>query len=213
MRKEWSKNEEQYLIDHAGKLPLADLSEIMGRSVASIKHKTMLLNREGHALSLRYVPPRTIPCPSCGKMRSRINRQGLCRCCELEEMIQKVNADMTSALSRMSVKQRDIYRVNDARLSSRVDAMPPAPVFPKKNPRAHKRIQEDYDIACEQVEIRNLERVLKARRRRYERMCGKFMKEKIFGTFPGQEGVLDENKPNKPQKRPNKQGHDPTAGG
>lgn len=211
MYKEWSRDEESYLIENAGKVPLSVLSETMSRSADSIKQKARQLNRQGACISLRYKQPRTVPCPSCGKMRSRINLQGICRCCELRGYIQKAEADIAKALKRLSVRQREIYRRNEAQIRSRVDPMPPSPVLPKNNPRLRARTLEDYAIECEKVEIRNLERVFKARRRRYERMCEKFVKGKINDTFPGQEGVLDENKPSKPQKRPNKQGYDPTT--
>lgn len=213
MYKEWSRDEESYLIENAGKVPLSVLSETMNRSIDSIKQKTRQLNRQGACISLRYKAPRTIPCPSCGKMRSRLNLQGICRCCELRGYIQKAEADIAKALQRLSVRQREIYRRNEAQIRSRVDSMPPSPVLPKNNPRLRARTLEDYAIECEKVEIRNLERVLKARRRRYERMCEKFVKGKINDTFPGQVVNLDENKPSEPQKRTNKQGYDPTTSG
>lgn len=176
--KDWSKREESYLIENAGRIPLQDLAEIMDRSVASIKQKTLQLNKQGYAISLRYKPSRTTYCPECGKMRGRLNRTGICRCCELNRMIQKVEANMADVLQKLSIKQREIYRQNDSILKSRIDPMPPLPALPKNNERKKRRMQEDYNLACEQIEIRNLERVLKARRRRYERMCEKFVKQK-----------------------------------
>lgn len=174
-RKDWTVEEEAFLKKNAGKAPVDDLSEMLGRSIASIKQKALYLNRQGACISLRYIAPRTVACPVCGHMRSRIGQSGMCRPCELRKLIQKADEDTAVAMQRLSAAQREIYNGNEPKIGSRIDPMPPLPALPKNDARKEKRMIEDYDLACEKVEIVNLNRRLKAKRRRCERMCEKFV--------------------------------------
>lgn len=170
-RTDWTRKEEQWLIDHAGKMPLATLCEHLKRTPDSVKQKAKSLRTSGTDISLRYQKPLTIMCPTCGRQRSLVReRTGKCRVCELNDLIAELDAKTARLLSQMPQEKRLIYERQETHLGSRIDQLPPQPITRGLSPANARRAREIYALKVEEIEIRNLERKRNARRRRYQRM-------------------------------------------
>lgn len=169
-RTDWTRKEEQWLIDHAGKMPLVTLCENLKRTPESVKQKAKALRTSGVDISLRHTKPLTVICPCCGKQRSVIRNSGKCRVCELNDLIDELEVKTAKVLSQMPQDRRLIYERQETHLGSRIDPLPPQPVTRRLSVANAQKVREIYALKVEEIEIRNLERKRNAKRRRYQRM-------------------------------------------
>ncbi len=175
----WTAGEVRRLLEGAGREPVGEIARAVGRSPEAVVQKAKRMRRAGEAASLRrHVPRCSETCASCGSPRTAVDADGLCRPCRVRRLIEKCDADTARAISMLPPEQRAVYARTEATLSSRADPPPRAdPRERSRDPREAARARDERLAAEEERETRNLERVLKARRRRYERICGKIVKK------------------------------------
>lgn len=106
----WSTSEEAFIAENAGKMPVSEMSRILGRSESAIAYHAHVMREEGrlHA-SLRFRPFRSSlsECPECGNMRSSFEGD-VCRVCHDEGRFKVHVGAMKAAYDElpMHVKER-----------------------------------------------------------------------------------------------------------
>ena len=90
--------------------------------------------------------------------------------CVVKDLIQACDADMAQVLREMPPEKRAVYERTENMLKSRIDPLPDRPITKQMSIYAAAKQYEAYALEVEKIEVRNLERKLKAKRRRIERM-------------------------------------------
>ena len=156
-RRDWTVSEERRLAEWAGALPLREICWRLRRSRESVKQKAKRMG-----LSLRHWEPAcSTVCPGCGCARTRLGRGGVCRPCELRALVRRADAETAEAMQLLPPSARAVYEATETKLESSVPDRPQEPAVDG---------MDRYHAESEAWEVRTLTRVLKARRRRLERM-------------------------------------------
>lgn len=169
----WTAAEERRLRELAGSAPLREIALELRRSNEAVRQRA---SRMG--LSLRYWEPRCrATCPGCGMPRTGLMRSGVCRPCELRRLIAGVEAETAATMAELPIAERERYLATETRLGS---ALPPRPEQPRTEGMGRYRAakaRDRYAMHLAVWEEESLTRVLKARRRRLERMREKLANE------------------------------------
>ena len=153
----WTASEERRLAEIAGTMPRREVAGALRRSNEAVRQKA---SRMG--LSLRHWEPRCAEtCPACGMARTALRASGTCRPCELRALVARAESETA------------VYASTETRLQSAPDPRPAPPRTEGMTPYRAARARDAYAEALERWEVRTLTRLLKARRRRLERMIKK----------------------------------------
>lgn len=162
----WTVAEERRLRELAGSVPRRQVAWALRRSNEAVRQKAKRMG-----VSLRHWEPRcSETCPRCGMARRQMGRSGACRPCELRELIAKADADAAEAMARLPQDARATYQRTEARTQSGVPPKPPEPSTDGMSAYRAAKARDEWALAMEQWDVRRLTRVLKAKRRRVERM-------------------------------------------
>ena len=173
-RREWTVAEERYLVESAGRVPRSEICRELRRSAASVYAKAAQLRRRGYVVDLRSFAPNGEPCPACGQVRSRMRPEGVCQLCWERTALGQEQAEIAALLLRLPPDQREVYMGTEAETGSRADPLPPPPDLPEGTTRyARARARDEWLCACEEVEIANAHRRLKAAQKRKNRIWKK----------------------------------------
>ena len=96
-----------------------------------------------------------------------------CRPCELRALVARAESETAAAMERLGPADRAVYASTETRLQSAPDPRPAPPRTEGMTPYRAARARDAYREALERWEVRTLTRLLKARRRRLERMIKK----------------------------------------
>ena len=109
-------------------------------------------------------------CPSCGCMRATAATVGICEVCRRREQLAGIHARIAELLPLLDRDERDVYETTEAETASRVDPRPPMPKLQGLSRYRRAKLQEDWAIAVEHVDIANAKRAVKAAQKRKERI-------------------------------------------
>lgn len=166
----WSVSEVRYLVENAGRMPKRDICRHLRRSSRSVECKAYHLRGEGVAIDLRHHVPRLSTCPACGRLSSRMGRDGICEPCRRRAQLAEVHARIAELMALLPPEERATYEATEAEVESRRDPMPPSPVTAGLSAYARDRAEEAHAIACEEALTRNILREVKAAQKRKERV-------------------------------------------
>lgn len=162
----WTSAEERRLRELAGSVPRREVAWLLKRSNESVRQKAKRMG-----LSLRCWEPRCAStCPRCGMARTEMGKSGACRPCELRDLIAKADADAADAMARLPQEARATYQRTEARTQSAVPPKPPEPDTEGMTAYRAAKARDEWAQAMEAWDVKRLTRVLKAKRRRVERM-------------------------------------------
>ena len=165
----WTASEERRLAELAGTVPRREVARLLRRSNESVRQKASRLG-----VSLRHWEPRcSETCSACGAARTEIRPSGVCRPCELRALIARADAETARAMELLDPADRAVYAATETRLESARDPRPEQPRTDGLTPYRAARERDAYGERLERWEVKMLTRVLKARRRRLERMAKK----------------------------------------
>ena len=168
MAERWDSEEVAWLVEHAGKMPKAELCRKLGRSPKAVEAMVSRLNRKGLGLSLRHFAPRTHICPACGKRRATLGTYGICEPCRRADQLAAIEDRSAELLAQLPPERRVRYDRYDKGRGSRVDPRPTV-----RSPG------ELGDMELERWEVEQIRRRIKAAQRRMERLqkCVRSMKK------------------------------------
>ena len=89
------------------------------------------------------------------------------------QLVARAESETAEAMERLGPADRAVYASTETRLQSAPDPRPAPPRTEGMTPYRAARARDAYDEALERWEVRTLTRLLKARRRRLERMIKK----------------------------------------
>ena len=162
----WTTDEERRLREMAGRVPRREIAWRLKRGNEAVRQKAKRMG-----LSLRCWEPRCAEtCPRCGQARSGLRPCGACRPCELRDLIARAEAETAALMARLPHDERATYLRTEGRLQS---AAPPRPEEPRLDGMGAYRAakaRDGYLLDLEAWEVKRLTRLLKAKRRRLERM-------------------------------------------
>lgn len=162
----WTVAEERRLREMAGRVPRREIAWRLRRSNESVRQKAKRMG-----LSLRCWEPRCAQtCPRCGMARAVMGKSGACRPCELRDLIARADADASMAMAMLGHADRATYQRTEARTQSGVPPKPPEPDTRGMTAYQAAKARDEWAGAMEAWDVRRLTRVLKAKRRRVERM-------------------------------------------
>lgn len=165
-RADWSVREERDLAEMAGRVPVREICWRLKRSREAVKQKAKRMG-----LSLRCWEPTCAEiCPACGMARTELRRGGTCRPCELRALIARADAETAEAMRLLPPRDRATYRSTETKLASGIPPKPAEPDTEGATRYAAAKARDLWGAELEAWEVRTLTRVLKARRRRLERM-------------------------------------------
>lgn len=165
----WTTRETAYLIGNAGKVPQRDICRHLRRSSKSVERKAAHLRSEGFDVNMRACKSRTRICPSCGHARSRFSRKGFCRVCDARTRYVDAKARQVQAYLPLPIELKLRYDEQEAKLES---SLPPRPVRGRRpeGAAAARRWEERCDVEAESWELRCLERLTNAAKKRTQHM-------------------------------------------
>lgn len=162
----WTVAEERRLRDMAGSVPRREIAWRLRRSNEAVRQKAKRMG-----VSLRCWEARCAQtCPRCGMARTSMGRSGACRPCELRDLIARADADAAEAMARLPQDARATYQRTEAHTQSGVPPKPPEPDVSGMPPYRAAKARDLWAVELEAWDVRRLTRVLKAKRRRVERM-------------------------------------------
>lgn len=162
----WTVAEERRLRELAGSVPRRELAWLLKRSNESVRQKAKRMG-----VSLRHWEPRCAKtCPRCGMARTAMGRSGVCRPCELRDLIARADADTAEAMAALPQEARATYQRTEARTQSSVPPKPPEPATDGMAAYRAAKARDEWAQSLEAWDTARLTRVLKAKRRRVERM-------------------------------------------
>ena len=162
----WTVAEERRLREMAGRVPRREIALALRRSNEGVKQKAKRMG-----LSLRcWEPACARTCPRCGMARTAVRKSGMCRPCELRELVAKADADAAEAIARLPQADRATYQRTESRTWSAAPPKPPEPDVSGMDAYRAAKARDLWARSMEEWDVKRLTRVLKAKRRRVERM-------------------------------------------
>lgn len=162
-QKLWTIKEEEFLRENASTLSLTDISYFLGRSPESVKQKAKRLRLNGGSVSLKQKRVKLGICPWCGKPRSTIKADGICKPCRLAKAINQRDSEIYSLLQKVNPQTRAHSIKTEKAWQEKQQKEFFAPKYRDEQ-------ESDYALRLERAEIKALERKLATRRRRIERL-------------------------------------------
>lgn len=179
----WRTAEFDYIREYAGKIPAREIRRNLRLSKNQLDNAVRLMVARGERISLRCFTPRTLICPACGCARTRFGREGICEPCRLRRRLGEVEAECAGLLPLLSPADRATYERTEAKRESSSEPMPVRRPTAGLDPYRAARAEEDYDVAVERWQVRELRRRLKAAQRRKERISKKVEERRKFLLF------------------------------
>ncbi|MDR3846073.1 MAG: HTH domain-containing protein [Eggerthellaceae bacterium] len=174
-QKSWTTKEDKRLIEEAGRSSIEDLCRELNRSEDAIRNRVKRLRKKGVRVSLRKHSSKLRVCPSCGFARSKFDRKGKCKICNLRSRIDKFERESADILSKQSPEARYYYdKAETTRGPRKIEKIkrkktPPKRVRGKLDYRSMKR-SEQVVIEEENFYIAVLQRELNRKARRCQRI-------------------------------------------
>lgn len=174
-QKSWTTKEDKRLIEKAGRSSIEDLCRELNRSEDAIRNRVKRLRKKGVRVSLRKHSSKLRVCPSCGFARSKFDRKGKCKICNLRSRIDKFERESADILSRQSPEARYYYdKAETTRGPRKIEKIkrkktPPKRAKNKLDYRSMKR-SEQVVIEEEAFYIAVLQRELNRKARRCQRI-------------------------------------------
>lgn len=174
-QQDWITSDEQFLLKYAGVLTRREICLELRRSSESVRTKAKRLN-----VSLRCFVSKLTWCNQCATWRTSVSdRTGHCRVCAKRDMLERSEQRVSDALSQLSINQRTVYLIEEAKRGTRKP-----PTKPTKQAStvgslyARKKAEEQYLKDVERWEIACLDLLINANKTRLKRIRQK------LGTNP-----------------------------
>lgn len=158
----WSVSEEAVIAENAGRMPVSEMSRMLGRSVDAIAYHAHVMREEGRLdASLRFRPFRSSlsECPECGRMRS-LFEGAVCRVCHDESRLKAHVGAMEEAYGDlpMHVKEKtngtfELEHRNPPRMPMRPDTRDMTVYRAMQAEDRHARAMEDWELRMLQLDI------------------------------------------------------------
>lgn len=174
-QKSWTTKEDKRLIEEAGRSSIEDICRELNRSEDAIRNRVKRLRKQGARVSLRKHSSKLRVCPSCGFARSKFDRKGKCKICNLRSRIDKFERESADILSKQSPEARYYYdKAETTRGPRKIEKIkrkktPPKRAKNKLDYRSMKR-SEQVVIEEEAFYIAVLQRELNRKARRCQRI-------------------------------------------
>ena len=193
MERFWTTNEETFIRDRAGVLPVADIAQTLGRTerpVIAHAHDMRVAGRLDKmlrkSLDSPAFKPQLVECAEYHEMRSTCNKDGICRICQLQEAhdrhFELMMRDWRNLPQELREATKDTFDVERApKLAKNRLSLPTKPLPQREGDFWKKAAAEDYAIALEQYEIRRLNLdidALKQRRSKWKRKAAALANKK-----------------------------------
>lgn len=174
-QKSWTTKEDKRLIEEAGRSSIEDLCRELNRSEDAIRNRVKRLRKKGVRVSLRKHSSKLRVCPSCGFARSKFDRKGKCKICNMRSRIDKFERESADILSKQSPEARYYYdKAETTRGPRKIEKIkrkktPPKRARGKLDYRSMKR-SEQVVIEEETFYIAVVQRELNRKARRCQRI-------------------------------------------
>lgn len=167
-KRKWTAEELGYLLENAGRVPLGDLCEAMGRPRETLEAVAARVRECGYPISLT-----TATCPMCGRRAPLDWKTGICRPCLHGARHAETQRQISEILQFLSAEDRAIYEDSEAEVGQpRVrEQMPKPPTLSRDASETDRMRAEDaYCLDLAEWEARRSHRILKAAQKRKERI-------------------------------------------
>ena len=154
--------EEAFVAENAGRMPVSEMSRMLGRSVEAITYHAHVMRDEGRlSASLRYRPFRSSlsECPECGRMRS-LFEGGVCRVCYDEGRLKAHVEAMKEAYEELPMHVRErtngtfaLEHRNPPRMPMRPDTRDMTAYKAMQAEDRHARSMEKWELRMLQLDI------------------------------------------------------------
>ena len=170
-RKNWTTSEIKRLCDWAGRRPLREICEELGRSEASVRGKARELRKEGREISLRFYESNLVWCSNCATWRTKVfSKTGACLVCRLRERVDRAKAKCDGALSALPDEARAEFLSKQSKRGS-CPPQKPKLVSPRDNsPYEVKKAQVANALAAEEWQVAYLRKMANAEKTRLLRI-------------------------------------------
>jgi hypothetical protein len=105
----WTTEEERWLKENAGSIPIRDVCQHLHRSRSSVESKAHRME-----LSLRHYEADMVWCDTCSTWRTEVDADGRCPVCKLRHQSEGRKDDYRTALDAMTPAQRARHLHNEA---------------------------------------------------------------------------------------------------
>lgn len=189
----WTLEDEQFIVETAGKLTLRDMADNLGRSYASVRRhvqdmraagrltKDTRIYGEQHWISNLKV------CPSCLTPRSKFNKDGICTVCHkkasLEEHERKMHRSYENLPKELKDRTNGTFRIerNKKLMSKSKDLREPMPPSTTGMDQFEAGMAiEEFNIAHEEYELARLVLdidAVKQRRSKWNKKAARWRRE------------------------------------
>ncbi|MBR3326474.1 MAG: hypothetical protein IKG22_04040 [Atopobiaceae bacterium] len=167
-KRRWTTEELGYLLENAGRVPIGDLCEAMGRPRETLEAVAARVRECGYPISLT-----TATCPMCGRSAPLDWKTGICKPCLHVAWHAEVQRQISEILPFLSAEDRAVYENSEAGVGQpRVcEQMPKPPVLSRDASEADRMRAEDaYCLELVEWETRRSYRILRAAQKRKERI-------------------------------------------
>lgn len=168
MTRQWENHEVLHVMNNAGFHSIETMAHYLARTPDDIEMVLGSLGIDGALLC-----PEIKECPHCHRWRSSFGARGdRCRSCSLKKNIERTTRKAAEVFTCLPPHLKELYSDTEAKTGlTTFDVAPKRPPKqPGQDPTKTRLDLVAYTIACEQFEIKKLQRIYKAKRRRLERM-------------------------------------------
>lgn len=167
MGKAWEAFEVVYLINNAGFCSVQSMAKHLDRDPMEVE--TVLCSLGVDAVLLC---PEVFWCDSCATYRTELNKNGICRVCQLKGCIEREEEAISEELKKLPYDLQDRYSNSETLKGTKAT---PAPLPLKEaqigTNRKQKRLAEvAYLASMEQWQIKNMQRLYNASKTRLKRI-------------------------------------------
>ena len=170
-RRNWTTSEVKRLEELAGRAPVAEICEELGRSEPSVRSKAADLRANGMRISLKHYESPLVWCPSCATWRTKVfKRTGECLVCRLEERVDRAKRRCDEALDGLSDEARAEFLSKQFIKGS---SIPPRPALKHaESLSAYERAKRDAEhaVLVERWEAARLRKMANAEKTRLSRI-------------------------------------------
>ena len=167
----WTTSEVRLLMEWAGRRPLPDICNDLGRTEASVRSKVGELRRCGADVSLRYYESKLVWCPNCATWRTRVfGRTGTCLVCRLRERVARSERRCEEALASLPDEARAEFLSKQFKRGSVASPMPRADAPEGASRYEATKAEAEHAVLVEHWEVDHLRKMANAEKMRLSRI-------------------------------------------
>lgn len=170
-RRSWTTSEVRLLMEWAGRRPVPEICEELGRTEASVRSKAGELRRRGADVSLRCYESKLVWCPNCATWRTKVfGRSGTCLVCRLRERVARSERRCEEALASLPDEARAEFLSKQFKRGSAAPPRPRADAAEGASRYEAARSEAEFAVLVERWEVARLRRMANAEKMRLSRI-------------------------------------------